>query len=226
MEGLFSSLVDLDEDVYRNIVSLRVTEDLFDDLAPGDPEAQAVAIAAEMRVKQNIPPDLISRGFHYTCAIGYPFETQPFMATRYGDGRYGVWYGSLQFRTTIYETAFHTKIDILNIEGIDETVVRERAVYLVHCRALMIDLRGKHKIFPALIDDSYTGTQRIGQRVQEEGHPGLLAPSARCEGDNVVVFNPAVLSRPRLNCYLTYTFDPNRDELTVERNPDEVILRL
>jgi len=31
------------------------------------------------------------------------------------------------------------------VDGLDEVVVRERAVYLVHCRAILIDLRGKEK---------------------------------------------------------------------------------
>lgn len=226
MTGLFSQVDDFDGDLFRNIVSLRKSEDLFDDLSGGDPDLSVVAIEAESRVKREIPAGLIQRGFHYTCAINYPFETEPFMASRYSDGSFGVWYGSLEMETTIFETAHHTKIDIMNIQGVDEIVVRERAVYLVYCRALLIDLRGKEKAHPELLAGTYADTQRIGRRVRDEGHPGLLTPSARCSGSNAVVFKPAVLANPRVNHYLTYSFDPSTQKLIVERTPGEVILEL
>lgn len=224
MAGLFSQVDDFDDDLFRNIVSLRKSEDLFDDLSGGDPGLSAVAIEAESRVKRDIPAGLIQRGFHYTCAINYPFETEPFMASRYSDGSFGAWYGSMEMETTIYETAYHTKIDIMNIQGVDEIVIRERAVYLVYCRALLIDLRGKEKTHPELLAPAYADTQGIGRRVRDEGHPGLLAPSARCSGTNAVIFNPGVLANPRVNHYLTYSFDPSTGRLVVERAPGEVIL--
>jgi len=223
---LFDRTADFCDDLYRNIVSLRVSEDLFDDLSEGDPGLSSVAAEAEMRVKKHIPAGLTERGFHYTCAIGYPFETQPFMATRYGDGTFGVWYGSLELNTSIYETAWHTKNDILNVHGIDEPVVRERAVYLVRCDAILIDLRGKQRKYPELVGNAYGFCQNLGTRLKREGHPGLLAPSARCDGGNSVIFEPKVLGNPRLNCFFTYTFDPESMQITVERGPGERILQI
>lgn len=218
MDGLFARTRDIDQDVFRNITSLRTTQDLFDDLAGGDNDIAELLAATEMRVKHHIPAGIIQRGFHYTTAIGYPFDTEPFMTSRYGDGSYGVWYGSLDLETTVFETAWHMIQDESGIEGLDEIVVRERAVYLVNCRAILLDLVGKQKEFTALIDDDYSFTQQIGNRLHREGHPGLLAPSARRNrGTNAAILNPGVLRNPRVQCYLTYRFDPRENVVSVER---------
>jgi hypothetical protein len=218
---LFDKTADFNGQPYRNITTLRESEDLFDDLAGGDENASAVAAEAEMRVK-NHPvardPKIIQRGFHYTRSIiDYPFKSEPYLLTRFGDGTYGVWYGSLEMKTTVFETGFHMIKAERAVEGLDEVVVRERAVYRVKCRAILIDLRGKQKSFPELVADNYGFTRQIGQRINREGHPGLLAPSSRYNGTNIAVFNPEVLSDPRLHCYLTYFFDPLTLKVRVER---------
>ena len=38
MDKLFTRVIDFSKDVFRNIVSLRETQDLFDDLSDGDAE--------------------------------------------------------------------------------------------------------------------------------------------------------------------------------------------
>lgn len=225
MDDLFDTNRDINGSLYRNIVSLRESADLYDDLTEGDTDLHQVAAAAEMRVKQDIPPGLIDRGFHYTTAIAYPFEHEPYLSSRYGDGSYGVWYGSLETDTTMVETAHHMIQDENNIEGINEIIVRERAVYTVHCHAVVIDLSGKRASHPGLIAEDYGVTQPIGRRLQNEGQPGLLAPSARrAEGINTVIFNPAVLSNPQLFFYLTYRFDPRSQTVEIEREQGEVLM--
>ena len=218
--SLFEKTRDVDNDAFRNIVSLRESEDLFSDLTDGDEELNAVAIAAEARVKADIPLGMIQRSFHYTTSIIFPFESEPYLKTRYGNGSFGVWYGSLSLDTTIYETAYHMVKEESGIEGISGPIYRERAVYVVHCRALLIDLTGKVAEYPDLVGADYSFTQQIGQRLHREGHPGLLAPSARqVAGSNLVVFVPSVLSNPRPFCYLTYKCDPIRRTVRVERQP-------
>jgi len=225
--ALFDKTRDFDDDAYRNIVSLRESEDLFSDLSEGDDQMSAVATAAEMRVKSAIPSGFIQRGFHYTTSITYPFEHEPYLRTRYGNGSFGVWYGALALETTIHETAFHMVKEESGIEGNQGPIYRERAAYRVHCRALLIDLTGKAKTFPGLVADDYGMTHQIGERLHQEGHPGLLAPSARhAEGTTLVAFTPAVLSNPRSFCYLTYACDPVRRTVSVERQPGEVVAAL
>jgi hypothetical protein len=224
---LFGRLRDFDEDAYRNIVSLRKSQDLFDDLTGGDASMSAIAVEAEARVKSGIPPGIIPRGFHYTIAIAYPFEHEPYLKTRYGNGTYGVWYGALTLDTTIRETAFHMVKEETGIEGNTGLIHRERAVYRVHCKALLIDLSGKEAEYPDLVGQDYGFTRQVGERLRREGHPGLLSPSARQKGGiNLVAFSPAILSDPRLSCYLTYTCDPVRRTVTVERTVGKVMSTL
>jgi len=225
VDKLFTRVIDFSKDVFRNIVSLRETQDLFDDLSDGDAELSAIAVEAEARVKENIPLGFIERGFHYSLAIGYPFDTQPYMASRYGDGSFGIWYGSVDsLETSIFETAYHMSRDEMNIYGLRETVVRERAVYLVSCKGILLNLVGRERDCPQLVSDDYSYTQSIGRRLAREGHPGLQAPSARCRGVNVAVFNPNILSNPRHHLYLTYSFDPMSKSVAVERQPGELLM--
>lgn len=213
--SLFDTTRNFEGDLLRNIVSLRVSQDLFDDLTDGIPRRSAIATAAEMRVKSAIPVGVIARGFHYTTAIEYPF-TEPYMRTRYGDGSYGVWYGALDEPTSIYETVYHMVQDESRIVGLDEEIKRERAVYDVRCDAILIDFSTKRLSHPELLGNDYGPTQAIGQRLAREGHPGLLAPSARCDGTSAAIFNIGVLSNPRLKHYLTYRYLPKEQTVVVE----------
>lgn len=222
MKALFVKTNDFQGDVFRNIVSLRESLDLFDDLTDEAGQSQ-YATVAEARVKELIPIGLIDRGFHYTTAIDYPFTKEPFLLSRYGNGTFGVWYGSLQLETSIHETVFHMMREESMVEGLTGRLVRERAVYLVRARAVLIDLVGKEKRYPDLVSDDYSFTQQIAERLQKEGHPGLLAPSARCAGTNLVAFTPNILNDPRVNCYLTYTYDYQAKSVEVERQPGDVI---
>ncbi len=216
---LFDRTRDVNSDLCRNIVSLRQTVDLFDDLTDGEPRLSQVATAAEMRVKAAIPSGVIARGFHYTTAVEYPFVTEPYLHSRYGNGTYGVWYGATDAQTTVYETVYHMIQDELQIDGLDEEVFRERAVYDVHCQAVLIDLSDKRESHPDLIADHYAFTQSLAQRLVDEGHPGLLAPSARCEGTVAALFNIKVLRNPRIKYYLLYRFNPGTRTVVVERTP-------
>lgn len=216
---MFNNNIDLNADIFRNIVSLIKTVNVFDDLIPKEQLAQGTHIATAMvaRVRQNIPEG---------AAITFPFETQPYMSTRYGDGSYGVWYGSLLEETTLHETAYHMFQDELSIEGIQGTVYRERAVFKVHAQALLVDLRGQEKQHPDLIADHYELTHAIGARLQREGHPGLVTSSARHHGANVVAFNPDILSKPTLLYYLIYQLDVDKKVIRVSDQKGKVIAEI
>ncbi|MEX0732777.1 MAG: RES family NAD+ phosphorylase [Aquisalimonadaceae bacterium] len=229
MDDLLTRIADFNQRVKRNVVGLRASVDLFDDLSDGDARQSHVAASLEAQVKgEYSPPDQLSRAFLYATAVEYPFRTEPWHQSRYGDSTYPVWYGSLALKTTLYETGFHMARHELGVEGADEVVVRERAVYDVHCRALLIDLAAQREPYPQLVHSSdYSFPQVLGKRISQEGHPGLLAPSARHEaGTNAVIFSQAVLSAPRLSCYLRYRFNPRSRELVIERSPGKVYERL
>lgn len=225
VDRLFSLSRDFREDFQRNIVSLRKSEDLFDDISDGDPTLSDLAQQLESSLKSNIPTGTIQRGFFYSAPLQYPFAN--ITESRYSDGTYGVLYGSLDLETTVYETVYHMARCEMGVEGVSGQIVRERAVYLIHCNAILLDLTGKTADYPELTANDYSYTQQVGKRVSSEGHPGLLVPSARKRGGvNVVVFNQAVLSNARINCYLVYRMDTANRIVTVEREEGTTLLQI
>lgn len=222
-------LADTHADLMRNIVSLRVSQDLFDDLSdhPADWDA---AIALELATK---PPlfssaqPVLYRPFEEACwndAIHYPFRH--WMRSRYSDGSFGVWYGADSIETTVHETVHHWRSGFLQDAGFTRPGIRaERKLYRVRCDAALVDLRPAVAHVPALVDPAdYSLTQQIGARLHREGHPGLVSRSARCDGDIHGVLNPAVLSDPRQVCFLTYSTTDGG--VVVEREPGQVWMRL
>lgn len=207
-------------DLVRNIPGIRISQSLFDDLAR-DPDDQAVAIAAEAVGRIPTAAAAISRPFDYGTVISYSFDASNWQASRFGDGRsFGVWYGSLEMETTVYETVFHAHRFIVDsFPGIDREVIRERRLFDVRCEALLVDLRGREATHAELVNrSSYRFTQALGRYLQDQGQNGLLVKSARCAGTNAAVFNSHRLSEVRDKLMLTYRINPARDLATVERD--------
>jgi hypothetical protein len=227
-ESLIHQVADYHGDLVRNIQTIRVSQDLFDDLS-ADRADQAVAIAAEAAERIPSEAPLISRPFDYGTVITFPFANFNGQGTRFSDGlRYGVWYGSLELETTVFETVYHRHRFLMDsYAGVDRPIRNERRVFDVRCDAILIDLRGKEMGEPRLIDRaSYAYTQPLGAYLQAQGTNGLLVKSARCDGWNGAIFRPGVLSRVRELCHLTYTMNPKEDRVTIERTPGEVWLEL
>lgn len=228
MASLFShlTLADIHQNIARNIVSLRVSEDLFDDLTD-DPEAWQVAQLLEMETKPklfNSHQPIIDRPFEeaaWNTAIGYPFYNSS--QSRFSDGTFGVWYGADSIETTVYETAYHWQKILLADAGFNQLGVEiERRIYMVQCDSLLIDFRPKIKTHPEIMHASdYTATHAIGSKLHREGHPGLITTSARMgRGDVYAIFNSNVLSNPVHACYLTYR--TTATGVQVERTPGAI----
>ncbi len=234
MDGLFDGLIlaDVHGDIHRNIVSVRESQDLYDDLTDS-PEGWQAAIHLELATKphtytSNQP--VIDRPFEeaeFNEAINYPFENST--KSRYSDGSFGVWYGANDLETSIHETVHHWRTNLLEDAGWHalDGITIERKVYRVRCDAGLLNFISKLEAFPALIDpspSSYQLTQLVGARIHHDGHPGLLSRSARCTGNTYAIFNPQVLSNPRHICYLTYRTEGDR--VTVKRQPGETLLTI
>ena len=229
MQGsLFAANVDFHDDLIRNIPGIRVSQHLFDDLSP-DPADWAIAIAAEGAERIPTAAALISRPFDYGTVISYSFDSAHWQATRFSDGTtHGVWYGALKVETTVHETAWHWYRFVLDsFAGEDREIVTDRRVFDVRCDALLIDLRGKEKTHPGLVNrTSYAFTQQVGRYVHEQQLNGLLAPSARCDGTNAAIFRPERLSNVRDRAFLTYRLNAARDTFVAERRPGRKWIRL
>lgn len=147
----------------------------------------------------------------YSAAILNVFQRHTNFPSRYGDGSFPVWYGSLHAETTIWETVYHMIREELHRRGHHKVIERNRTIFEVSCTAILIDLTDNSPYRSELIDPtSYDFTQQVGRRIRNEGHPGLLAPSARLQGGcNIVVFHPGVLSDPKIIRQLQYQLDPD-----------------
>ena len=219
--GLFDRLTEFSDHVFRNIASLRLSADLFDDLTD-DADSHAAALAADLRIRPG-RLGVIERGLKYSEAIDYPFSSDATVASRYGDGTVRVWYGALEETTSIAETCWHQLQQLTAIEGIDTPVTRYRAMYQVHARGLFLELRGKEHEHPELLDDDYAATQAIAKHAAAQGLPGLLYPSARWpDGSCLAAFRAEPLTDPVLIYYLTYRIDPTAQTVAVERTPGTV----
>lgn len=226
-EALVREVADFSGDLVRNIKGVRVSQDLFDDLARQGNEMRAdldVAIAAESATRIPSPAPLITRPFDYGTVITYPFVPHNWQATRYSDGlAYGVWYGSLELETTVHETVHHWHRFITDSFSIDREIVGERRVFQVRCEAILIDLRGAAE--PRLVDrNDYSFTQALGRYLSQRAQSGLLAPAARAAGTIAAILRPEVLSDVRDLCFLTYRLEGNT--ASVERTPGETWLRI
>ena len=225
---LIDTAVDYHGDLARNIKTIREAQALFDDLS-SDAADWDVAIAAEAQEYITSGAPLITRPFDYGVVITFPFVPQHWQQTRFSDGlEYGVWYGSFEVETTVYESIYHWRRFIADsFAAEDRMIVGERRVFEVRCDAIVIDLRGKEERVPQLVDrSSYRYTQSLGRYLHAQGQNGVLVQSARTSGTNAAILRPGVLSRVRDRCYLTYRTNPTRDEALVEREPGETWLTI
>lgn len=219
-------------DWLRNIISLRVSEDLYDDLADDEATRRLLAaVEADRKPPQYAGPPVIARPFEESeltsrvfAAIGYPFAHPN--ASRFSDGTWGVWYGASTLRTSVYETAFHWHRRFIRAPRdleFNAPVTAQRRVFRVRCRAALLDLRPALADNPGLADpDDWSPAQAFGRLVHRDRYPGLLTRSVRTPAPNarvVAVFQQAVLTHPRDVCYLTYRYEPDTGEIAVERTP-------
>jgi RES domain len=225
MDALFShlTLADVHCNIIRNIVSIRSSQDLFDDLT-SNPEEWALAQQVEDTVKprsyQSSMP-VIHRPFEdaeWFNVIDWPFKH--WQSSRFSDGSFGVWYGCNSAETSVYETAYHWLNRLLTDAGFEKyQVIGERKLYDVACDAALLDLRPRIAQHPGLTHKTdYSYAQSVGARLHREGHPGLVSASVRhVSGQNYVILNPDVLSNPRQHCQLTYRLEGLC--IVVERQP-------
>jgi hypothetical protein len=216
---LLSANVDFHGDLVRNIPGIREAQRVFDDLSD-DARDWDIAIAAESAQRIPTPAALITRPFDYGTVISYTFDSAHWQATRFSDGStYGVWYGSRELETTVYETAWHWYRFVLDsFPGEDREIVTERRVFDVRCDALLIDLRGKEARYPGLTSrTSYAFTHELGRGVHGQGLNGVLVRSARCAGTNAAIFKAERLSNVRDRAFLTYRLNAARDSFVAMR---------
>lgn len=225
---LFDLAIDYSQEIFRNIRTIKISENLFDDLSDDPLDWDAVNLIETYTHPALTGAPLIQRAFDYSKNefVDYPFEN--ITESRYSDGSYPCWYGSETLETSICETRYHFIQEIRNAWDVthkEKIITVDRRVGKVYCQGLAFDISKKADEFPWLIDPTnYIKSREVGRRVAKEGHPLLRVPSARDrDGINLVAFKPEVLSNPKDNCYLQYVFDLKTKKITVFRG-DKLML--
>lgn len=222
MDHLFEklSLINIHQDLARNIISLVESENLFDDLSDSSSDWQ-IAQVVELNHKPTTfesPTPVIHRPFEdslWDNAIKYPFNN--WMQSRFSDGSFGVWYGADSLETSIYESAHHWYTGLLSDAGFNRPgAYVERKAYWVRCDAALINLKEKVLSHAQLMDQNdYSYTQSVGARLHHEGHPGLMTRSTRhLSGDTFAILNAQILSKPRHAAY--YSYEVSEDGIVVK----------
>lgn len=210
---LLDKLTNFESTVLRNITGYKSDLSEFNDLSdePNDwKKAQALS-------KENFSQKLNKNNMAYE-AIEYIFDQDSWLPSRFSDGSFPVWYGSLELDTTFFETGFHWKYTLLADAGFlkkEFSIYAIRTVFKTECVSPLIDLREKAKDYPFLIQpnvNQYQQTQTLGLKLSK-GFPGLITLSARKpSGINVAVFNKIILQNPKHYSDYLYEISPDNSQ--------------
>lgn len=211
MAELLDKLINFDDTVLRNTVGITFDSTVFNDLSdePNDWEK------AQTLSQENLSAKLAVNNMVYH-AIEYIFDQDTWLPSRFSNGTFPVWYGSLELETTFFETGFHWKHTLLADAGfLKKTfpIYATRTVFNTPCVSTLIDLREKIRDYPFLVQPDigqYQQTQQVGLKLSKEGFPGLMTSSARKpRGINVAVFNKKILQHPKHHDNYLYEISPD-----------------
>lgn len=215
MSQLLETLIKFDQNIFRNVICLKLTEDAFDDLSD-DPQHQKLALS----ISEKYLNKHFSKSEVQFNAIDFIFSLDKWQPSRFSNGEFPVWYASKDPNTSFHETAFHWRRTILDDSGFSNKpfpIYTTRTIFAVQCSTHLIDLRDKAKKFSFLVQkntDQYDDTQKLGVKLSSEGFPGILTLSARKQfGENIVVFNKNVLNSPEHHDDFLYEMLPDNPSL-------------
>lgn len=197
MDNLIDTLINFDDSVLRGIKGNIFDPNVFDDLS----ENKKMRSSALTLSQNNVQFSAIQYN-----AIDFIFKKTSWNETRFGTGKFPVWYASLELETAFKESAYRWRRRLLgdaNYQGGEEILSMNLVVFDVTCSAPLIDLREKAREHSFLIQPDitrYQKSQALGRTLYERGVPGLLTASARKQfGSNVAIFNDRVLHNPKLS---------------------------
>lgn len=166
-------------------------------------------------------------------AIDYVFNQSFHFQSRFSDGSYPVWYGSLDQETTFYETAFHWHRTILQdiYYRDDIPIITNRSLFTVGCSAMLIDLRKSINQLPELIEkglESYKVTQVLSKEIHDQGQSGLYTYSARKDkGENIAIYNRKSLNSVNHLKDVKYIYDFKKSKIhVIDKLSDKLITEI
>jgi hypothetical protein len=122
---------------------------------------------------------------------------------RFNGPERGAWYAAFDVETAHAEIAFHKWIELAEVGWAEEALTYDD--YLADFSASFHDLRRDERFREALAPDSYVVSQKLAQRLLDEGSLGIVFPSVRRRrGTCLACFRPALVMNVRKG--RTYTF--------------------
>ncbi len=192
--------------VYR-LASLKADEDFLRELGlDEDGQLELMELLAQSGYRTS-PESL--------CAEPFARKRRRRWKTRFSDGSFPVFYGSLEAETAEAEVAYWFKASFAG-----SPVRRRRAFYQrFSCsfEGSEKDLRHKSSEWPELTHESdYAFCNRLGAEAVRLGLDALVAPSARRQGgSNLPVFSRSSITAPRDEALVSVTLEPATGEVII-----------
>jgi hypothetical protein len=196
----FPSPISKKFDSFRNIYTIVPSQFLYDDIvSPEDEDAifelEKLTSGIESTSKQ------AQRSFQYcqnenslAC-----FEELSWKCSRFTNGNlFGVWYGALEEKTSLYEIIYHlrkeTKELFDNPKNLDKSRIVDRKFIRAKISAnKLIDMRG-YPNQEILVSDDYSVCNQIGELAHNHKIDAFFTPSARVTGGICTpIFNDAII---------------------------------
>jgi len=225
MSGLFTELFPFNENVVRNTPLLEEKTTGFDDLID-EPEESGI-LESMSKQGNDLQFELV-----YNHAINYVFTQRKLPPSRFGDGSFPIWYASMDANTTFYEIAYHWSNQVLKDIYYDQAtpVEQDRSLFEIKCNTLLIDLRSKTAIEPALIEQdekAYLKTQPIGRQASSQGTPGIYTYSARyAKGENIAIFKQSALSEPVHLEDVIFNYDLKKSKVVIKSKKTDDLIKV
>ncbi|KQV80894.1 hypothetical protein ASD15_13460 [Massilia sp. Root351] len=126
--------------------------------------------------------------------------------SRFNDGERGAWYCAFDIDTALAEIAFHKTVEYAEIDYFHDSVSYQ--CMLADFTAQFHDLRRTEEHADCLDPASYVQSQRLAERLLEEGSTGVIFPSVRRAGGvNLACFRPALVGNVRKGAAYRLTWE-------------------
>ena len=202
--------------VFRLIPSHFPPINLFEHVA--DPEELELVFAIEAltndRLREqagnlaNVPPEQRISGPGTTPVMAA--FTHVGWASRFTDGRYGVYYGANTLNTAIAETIHHRE-QFLRATSEPDTEITMRC-YVNQVTVPLHDIR--EPAFNSLLQADYASSQQFARDLREQGSNGLVYPSVRDPaGECVALFKPKAMTIPIQQGHYKYIWSGKRQQI-------------
>lgn len=142
-----------------------------------------------------------------------PFDLDHRSKGRYGDGKFAVFYASLEVETARTEVQHWLRVRLRS--GADPLPTTHYLMFQCTFHGKVKDLREMEDAWPDLVhEDDYKFCNGLGMEASKAGLDALVVPSVRHKGGtNVPVFSRNSLHSPVYKQFVKFATDPDSDDV-------------